>query len=29
MYLASATRPDISFVMRKLSRYISNPGDDH
>jgi hypothetical protein len=29
MYLASATRPDISFVLSKLSRYISNPGDDH
>ena len=29
MYLASATRPDISFVVRKLSRFMSNPGDDH
>nr|ABB46939.2 retrotransposon protein, putative, Ty1-copia subclass, expressed [Oryza sativa Japonica Group] len=29
MYLASATRPDISFVVSKLSRFISNPGDDH
>jgi hypothetical protein len=29
MYLASATRPDISFVVRKLSRFISNLGDDH
>jgi hypothetical protein len=29
MYLASATRPDISFVVSKLSRYMSNPGDDH
>jgi hypothetical protein len=29
MYLASATRPDISFVVNKLSRYMSNPGDDH
>jgi hypothetical protein len=29
MYLASATRPDISFVESKLSRYMSNPGDDH
>jgi hypothetical protein len=29
MYLASATRPDISFAVRKLSRYMSNPGDDH
>jgi hypothetical protein len=29
MYLASATRPDISFVVSKLSRFTSNPGDDH
>jgi hypothetical protein len=29
MYLASATRPDISFSMSKLSRYMSNPSDDH
>src|SRR6266498_2871480 len=29
MYLASATRPDISFAVRKLSRFVSNPGDDH
>jgi hypothetical protein len=29
MYLASATRPDISFVVRKLSRFVSNPEDDH
>jgi hypothetical protein len=29
MYLASATRPDISFVVCKLSRYMSNPGNDH
>jgi hypothetical protein len=29
MYLASATRPDISFAVSKLSRYMSNPGDDH
>jgi hypothetical protein len=29
MYLASATRPDISFVVYKLSRFVSNPGDDH
>ena len=29
MYLASATRPDISFAISKLSRLISNPGDDH
>jgi hypothetical protein len=29
MYLASTTRPDISFVVSKLSRFVSNPGDDH
>jgi hypothetical protein len=29
MYLASTTRPDISFAVCKLSRYMSNPGDDH
>jgi Uri superfamily endonuclease len=29
MYLASATRPDISFAMSKLSRYMSNPSADH
>jgi len=29
MYLASATRPDISFAVIKLSRFVSNPGDDH
>jgi hypothetical protein len=29
IYLASATRPDISFAVSKLSRFISNPGDDH
>jgi hypothetical protein len=29
MYLSSATRPDISFAVSKLSRYMSNPGDDH
>ena len=29
MYLASATRPNISFAMCKLSRFVSNPGDDH
>ena len=29
MYLASTTRPDISFVVCKLSRFVSNPGDDH
>jgi hypothetical protein len=29
MYLASATRPDISFVVSKLSQFTSNLGDDH
>jgi hypothetical protein len=29
MYLASATRPDISFAVSKLSQFTSNPGDDH
>ena len=29
MYLASALRPDISFAVSKLTRYTSNPGDDH
>ena len=29
MYLASATRPDIMFVVCKLSRFVSNPGDVH
>jgi hypothetical protein len=29
MYLASAMRHDISFVMSKLRRFASNPGDDN
>jgi hypothetical protein len=29
MYLASVIRPNISFVVSKLSRFTSNPGDDH
>ena len=29
MYLASARRPDISFAVSKLSRFVSNPGDTH
>jgi hypothetical protein len=29
MYLASATRPDISFALSKLSQFTSNLGDDH
>jgi hypothetical protein len=29
MYLASATRTNISFAMSKLSRFMSNPETDH
>ena len=29
MYLGSAMRPDISFTMSKLSRFVSNLGDNH
>jgi hypothetical protein len=29
MYLASATMSDISYDVCKLSRFISNPEDDH
>ena len=29
MYLASATRPDISFAVSKLSQFMSNLGDNH
>jgi hypothetical protein len=29
MYLASTTRPDISFAVIKLSRFTFNPGYDH
>jgi len=29
MYLVSATRPDISYAMCKLSWFVSKPGDDH
>jgi hypothetical protein len=29
MYLASTTRPNIAFDVSKLSRFVSNPGDDH
>jgi hypothetical protein len=29
MYFASATRPDISYVVSKLSWFVSKPGDDH
>jgi hypothetical protein len=29
MYLARATRPDISFAVSKLSQFTSNPIDNH
>jgi hypothetical protein len=29
MYLASSTRPDITFAVSKLSQFTSNLGDDH
>ena len=29
MYLGSATRLAISFAVSKLSRFVSNLGDDH
>jgi hypothetical protein len=29
MYLASSTRPSISFIVSKLSRFTSNLRDDH
>ena len=29
MYLASAMKPNISFAMSKLSRFVSNLGDKH
>jgi hypothetical protein len=29
MYLAGATRPDISYAVSKLSRFTSNLGYDH
>ena len=29
MYLASTTRPNISFAVSKLSRFMSNPSIDH
>ena len=29
MYLMSCTRPDIAFTVSRLSRFTSNPGDDH
>ena len=29
MYLMNCTRPDIAYFVSKLSRYTSNPSDDH
>ena len=29
MYLACANRSDISYAVCKLSRFVSNPGDEH
>jgi hypothetical protein len=29
IYLASATRPNISYAVCKLSRFVSNPRDDY
>ena len=29
MYLRNCTRPDIAYAISKLSRYTSNPGEDH
>jgi hypothetical protein len=29
MYLSSATRPNISYDVSKLSRFVSDPGEDH
>jgi hypothetical protein len=29
MYLASATRSNISYAVSKMSRFVSKPGDDH
>ena len=29
MYVMNCTRPDIAYVVIKLSRYTSNPGSDH
>ena len=29
MYLMSCRRPDIAYVVRKLSRYTSNSGTEH
>ena len=29
MYVMNCTRPDIAYVVNKLSRLTSNPGNDH
>ena len=29
VYLATATRPDISWIVSKLSQYLENPGTEH
>jgi hypothetical protein len=29
MYIMNCTRPDIAYSVSKLSRYTSNPGEDH
>ena len=29
MYLVNCTRPDIAYAISKLSKYTSNPNDDH
>ena len=29
MYIMNCTRPDIAYAVSKLSRYTSNPGEDH
>ena len=29
MYIMNCTRPDIAYFVNKLSRYTSNPGEDH
>ena len=29
MYIMNCTRPDIAYFVSKLSRYTSNPGEDH
>ena len=29
MYIINCTRPNIAYAVSKLSRYTSNPGEDH